>query len=239
MTASIPAFRSADLGTLGPAARADAPAPPPGDTARDVTAREVTDDPGAAAGDDARLLGHAYDGIQEYDNPLPGWWSAVFAASVVFAFLYFAYYNIAGWGHSPDDKYKVALAGWQASYKGGPGGGGGPSVTEEMIAGGSENGEVVARGAAVFAARCIGCHAANGSGQIGPNLTDRFQLHGTTRMDIYATVAGGVPGTAMIAWGEMLKPTEIIAVTTFVSSLRGKNLPGKEPQGKPVSALAH
>jgi cytochrome c oxidase cbb3-type subunit 3 len=198
--------------------------------------------PDAVAADDAdggQLLDHSYDGIREYDNPLPSWWSITFAATVAFAFLYFAYYDIARWGRSPGDSYKVALAGWQAIYKAGPSGGGGPSVTEDMLAAGAENPDVVSHGAEVFAARCVGCHGANASGQIGPNLTDLFQLHGTTRMDLYATIVGGAPGTAMIAWGETLKPTEIIAVATFVSSLRGKNLTGKEPQGQPVPAFAH
>ena len=63
--------------------------------------------------DESRLMEHDYDGIREYDNPLPGWWSAVFAATFVFAFLYFAYYDIAHWGRTPDQRYQVALAGWQ------------------------------------------------------------------------------------------------------------------------------
>jgi cytochrome c oxidase cbb3-type subunit 3 len=191
-----------------------------------------------ADADEAHLLEHDYDGIREYDNPLPGWWSMVFAASVVFAFLYFAYYCIAGWGRSPADSYKVALVGWQSTYKAGPGGGGGPDVSEEMLAAGTESPELVARGADVFASRCTGCHMADGRGQIGPNLTDLYQLHGTTRMDLYGTISGGAPGTAMIAWSEVMKPAEVIAVATFVSTLRGKNLAGKEPQGKPVPALA-
>lgn len=192
----------------------------------------------ADAADDAHLLDHSYDGIREYDNPLPSWWSIVFGATIAFAFLYFACYDLAGWGRSPADTYRIALAGWQSTYKAGPGGGGGPNVTEELLAAGAENSDVVARGAEVFAARCIGCHAANASGQIGPNLTDLYQLHGATRMDLYATILGGAPGTAMIAWGETLKPAEVVIVATYVSSLRGKNLPGKEPQGKPVPALA-
>jgi cytochrome c oxidase cbb3-type subunit 3 len=220
MSTAIPAIHTAQLPDAVRADAERAAAEPAGDA------------------DEAHLLDHDYDGIREYDNPLPSWWSMVFGATIAFAFLYFAYYNIAGWGRSPAESYRVALAGWQSIYKSGPGGGGGPNVTEEMLAAGTENPEVVARGAEVFATRCIGCHGANASGQIGPNLTDLYQLHGTTRMDLYGTILGGAPGTAMIAWGETLKPTEILAVATFVSSLRGKNLAGKEPQGKPVPAFA-
>jgi len=85
----------------------------------------VASDPDGAAGaaddaDDGELLDHDYDGIREYDNPLPSWWSITFGATIAFAFLYFAYYNIAGWGRSPGDNYNVALAGWQSIYKAGP-----------------------------------------------------------------------------------------------------------------------
>ena len=49
--------------------------------------------PGASAEDveaidESRLMAHDYDGIREYDNPLPGWWSAVFAATFVFAWFF-------------------------------------------------------------------------------------------------------------------------------------------------------
>jgi cytochrome c oxidase cbb3-type subunit 3 len=188
--------------------------------------------------DEARLMTHAYDGIREYDNPLPGWWSMIFGATVVFAFLYFAYYDIAHWGKSPDDKYQSALAGWQASYKGPSNEG--PNVTEESLAAGAQNSDLVDQGQAIFKSRCVGCHMEDARGQIGPNLTDLYQIHGDSRLDIYDTVRGGAPGTAMIAWGEVMRPGEVIAVATYVTTLRGKNVAGgKEPQGKPVKPLAH
>jgi len=87
----------------------------------------------------------------------------------------------------------------------------------------------------VFATRCASCHAADGRGLIGPNLTDLYQLHGTTRLDLFTTVKNGVPGTAMPAWGEQLKPGDVFAAATYVSTLRGTNVPGgKAAQGAPV-----
>jgi cytochrome c oxidase cbb3-type subunit 3 len=38
---------------------------------------------------DGPVLDHAYDGIREYDNPLPGWWTWMFVATIVFACVYF------------------------------------------------------------------------------------------------------------------------------------------------------
>ena len=32
-----------------------------------------------------QLLDHEYDGIQEYDNPCPGWWHAIFWLTVLFS----------------------------------------------------------------------------------------------------------------------------------------------------------
>ena len=33
--------------------------------------------------DEERLMDHEYDGIQEYDNPTPGWWNLVFFLSII------------------------------------------------------------------------------------------------------------------------------------------------------------
>jgi cytochrome c oxidase cbb3-type subunit 3 len=43
-----------------------------------------------------RLLDHEYDGIQEYDNPMPRWWTFLFWVTIVFAALY--WFNVPGIG---------------------------------------------------------------------------------------------------------------------------------------------
>ncbi len=187
---------------------------------------------------DPPLMDHAYDGIQEYDNPLPGWWKAIFIGSIVFAAMYGFYFHIANWGATPAQRYAADLAEFndkksirdeaEAAH-----------VNEPALARNSLDQKLVEHGAEVFATKCVACHAAEGRGNIGPNLTDSFQLHGTTRMDIFHTVHDGVSGTAMIAWGEQLPAADILDVVAYVTTLRGQNLDGgKAPQGERVEGFA-
>ncbi len=38
--------------------------------------------------EDEVIRGHKYDGIREYDNPMPGWWVWTFVLTVVFSVVY-------------------------------------------------------------------------------------------------------------------------------------------------------
>lgn len=185
---------------------------------------------------EARLMGHAYDGIREYDNPLPGWWSAIYIASIVFAAAYGIFYHVGRWGQTPQEKYATALTSYE-EQRGARDQAEAASVNEDVIKRRAEDPAVLARGRAVFLARCASCHTEDGRGLIGPNLTDGFQLHGHTRMDTFTTVKKGVPGTAMLAWGEQLPPADVVAVASFVTTLRGQNIPGKAREGLPVQAF--
>ena len=197
------------------------------DTTADAVPTEVD------AEESGPLMDHAYDGIREYDNPLPGWWRAIFWATIFFAAGYWVWFHVAGWGRTPDEKYREALAAYgdkrevrEAAEA--------ASVNEDALVRDSVDPKMLEHGEAIFTSRCASCHDATGKGLIGPNLTDLYQIHGTTRMDIYSTVRTGVPGTPMPAWGEQLPATDVVAVASYAITLRGKNLDGKPPQGQKV-----
>jgi cytochrome c oxidase cbb3-type subunit 3 len=198
-----------------------------------ATDEATPDEPGA----EPRLMDHAYDGIHEYDNPLPAWWRAIFIGSIIFAGFYALYFHVVGWGSNPTQRYQAALASYESKREERDLADA-MNVTEESLEHGAIDGNVLARGAAVFAERCASCHGPKGAGLIGPNLTDNMQIHGSSRMDLFRTVRGGAPGTAMVAWGEQLPPADVVAAATFVSTLRGKRLPGKAPEGHPVGAFS-
>lgn len=187
--------------------------------------------------DAQRLVDHEYDGIQEYDNPLPGWWSLVFAITIVFAGVYAFWFHLGGPGESEHAEFAadwkahertVAAAKARQRFEVTP------DVLEEL----AHDPDVMARGRALFGTHCVGCHLASGGGQTGPNLTDEFQIHGSTRMDIFTTVRDGVIAKGMLAWGNVLRPEEVATVAAYASSLRATNAPdGKHPEGRKVGRL--
>ena len=183
---------------------------------------------------DGRLMGHEYDGIQEYDNPTPGWWRAIFVGCIIWAIGYGLWYSSVGPGVSPNEAYAAAKKEHDALVARTT-----PTVTEELLAKKAADPVTVDKGKATFNTYCVACHLAGGLGKDGPNLTDGFQLHGTLRMDIYHTIHNGVPGKPMVAWGPILPPGTLIDVASYVISLRNTNAPGgKAPQGERVQPFS-
>jgi cytochrome c oxidase cbb3-type subunit 3 len=179
-----------------------------------------------------QVLSHDYDGIQEYDNSLPGWWLLTFYATIIFAFIYYVHYEIAG-GPTLRDELKVEMSlvqGQQASAPQGVG------ETEEQLAALMSAPKVLENGKAVFVAKCVACHLAEGQGLVGPNLTDAYWIHGKgTRVDIINVVRKGVPEKGMLSWETLISKDEIISVVAYVYSLKGTNPPNpKAPQGVKV-----
>ncbi len=209
-----------------------APIPDPESPLRDAT------DSTPLVGDASDLIirGHKYDGIREYDNPMPGWWTMLFLACVAFAPLYVVGVHVFDW----IDDYGEDLAEAQADLaqirevyaSTGPSFKTDPGALAEYAA----DAAFVEAGVEPYQAVCAACHGDAGQGLIGPNLTDDYWIHGATPTDVYRAINEGFPAQGMPAWGNQLTPEEQAQAMAFVLSLRGTDPPNqKEPQGERVT----
>jgi cytochrome c oxidase cbb3-type subunit 3 len=96
--------------------------------------------------------------------------------------------------------------------------------------------EHIEAGKAIFTAKCVSCHGKFGEGNIGPNLTDDYWLHGAGIDNIAKTIKYGVPAKGMLSWRGELKLEQIQEVASYIMSLHGSNPPNpKAPQGDLVA----
>ena len=189
------------------------------------------------AGQD-RLLEHDYDGIREYDNPMPRWWLHLFYASIVYAVLYFI--NVipgVGSGKGRIASYERTVA--EARARAAASAPREVTVTEGVILAAAHDPAKPAAGRETFTTTCVACHLADGGGLIGPNLTDAYWIHGGQPLQIYRTVHDGVPDKGMPAWSQSMPPDKVISVVAFVTTLRGTHpAKPKAPQGTKESDAA-
>src|SRR3982751_4520365 len=116
-----------------------------------------------------KLLDHAYDGIHEYDNPLPRWWVWIFAGSFFFSIAYFFHYHVSGNGESVAAAYEADMReAREAEAKATLG----QPITEESLGKLMSDAQLMNDAKALFALRCSPCHGDHAQGVIGPNLTD-------------------------------------------------------------------
>ena len=185
-----------------------------------------------AANDKDVVRDHEYDGIQEYDNPTPGWWNFIFFATFVFSIWYFLYYHASSISTSvaqgfendvtDDLKKRFSTIGDLKPDE--------PTLIKYMA-----NAEWKAVGASVFKTNCVSCHGSDAAGQVGPNLTDDNWKNVQQLADIPKVIANGAAAGAMPAWKTRLHPNEVVLVAAYVASLRGKNLPGpRGPEGAKI-----
>jgi cytochrome c oxidase cbb3-type subunit 3 len=165
---------------------------------------------------------HVYDGIEEADNELPLWWLGTFYGAILFTIAYWLYYQTLGIGPDPRQQYAAALEA-RSSSTGEP--------TDELLEAMVHDPEDVESGRRVYTALCVVCHGERGYGNIGPNHTEGFWIHGGAPTSIFHSNRDGVANAGMPAWGPVLGPDSTQDVATYVLTLRGTNVEGKPPQG--------
>ncbi|WP_271437392.1 cytochrome-c oxidase, cbb3-type subunit III [Lentibacter algarum] len=198
--------------------------------------------------EDPSTTGHSWDGIEEFNNPLPRWWLWIFYACIVWAIWYSIAYPAwpgvksatAGYlGFSTRAQVAEDIATAEAKSA---------AINEKLasvelasIATDPElEGYAKSAGAAVFKTWCAQCHQTNGAGAVGyPNLQDDDWLWGGTMEDIHLTLLHGIRSetdddsrySEMPAFGrdELLEEEEISQVVNFVMSLTPNVNPPQDP----------
>ena len=181
---------------------------------------------------DAPLVDHEYDGIQELNNPAPFWWQLFFYISIAFGIAYYLYYEVAG-GPSMDEEFNSKLTTVQQIQQQNKTSGPSDDEWASMI----KDSKIKSEGKEIFLKNCASCHAADGGGTIGPNLTDDYWIHGKGNInDIFSVINKGVLDKGMPAWESILDSNQGKAVTVFVVSLKGsKPAVPKTAQGDKAS----
>ena len=188
---------------------------------------------------DRPTTGHEWDGIEEFDNPLPRWWLWTFYATILWAVVYWVAYpawpmltkatpGVVGYSSRADvaadiQRYKDANAAVDAKLA---------SVELTAIQGDSDLMNYATNGgAAVFKTWCAQCHGGGAGGFTGyPALVDDDWLWGGSITDIHTTISHGIrseldPDTRlseMPKFGEILSPAEIGNVVQYVRQISGQ-----------------
>ncbi|MDH4548320.1 cytochrome-c oxidase, cbb3-type subunit III [Pseudomonas sp. BN607] len=178
-----------------------------------------------------QTMGHSFDGIEEYDNPLPKWWFWLFVGTLVFSVGYLILYpGLGNWkGILPG--YENGWTGaneWQkemdkADARFGPIFAKYAAMPVEEVA---KDPQALKMGGRLFASNCSVCHGSDAKGAFGfPNLTDKDWRWGGEAETIKATIMGGRHGV-MPAWAEVIGDQGVADVAAFVvSKLDGRTLP--------------
>ncbi|WP_049274431.1 cytochrome-c oxidase, cbb3-type subunit III [Pseudomonas putida] len=178
-----------------------------------------------------QTMGHSFDGIEEYDNPLPKWWFWLFVGTLVFSVGYLILYpGLGNWkGILPG--YENGWTGvneWQkemdkADARFGPIFAKYAAMPVEEVA---KDPQALKMGGRLFASNCSVCHGSDAKGAFGfPNLTDKDWRWGGEAETIKASIMNGRHGV-MPAWAEVIGDQGVADVAAFVlTNLDGRSLP--------------
>lgn len=170
---------------------------------------------------EAPTTGHVYDGIEEYDNPLPAWWFWKFVGTIVFTVIYLILFpglgkfeGVLGWTQEKQWQSQIDAAAEKidtqyATYH---------ATAVDDLAG---NPAAIRMGRRLFNNNCSICHGVGGVGANGfPNLTDSDWLYGGSAEAIKASVANGRQGV-MPGWSNAIGEQGVVDVTEYVLSISG------------------
>jgi cytochrome c oxidase cbb3-type subunit III len=186
-----------------------------------------------------KTMGHVWDEtLEEYNNPMPKWWSWMFVITVVFALVYLALYpglgNYKGaLGWTSGGQHKAEVDKMDATVK--------PLFDKYLamdLKAVAADKQAMEMGKRLFLTYCMQCHGADARGAKGfPNLTDNDWQFGGEPETIKQTIAEGRMG--VMPPHAHLGADTIKDLANFVRSLSGlPNDSVRAAKGKEVFASA-
>ncbi len=168
-----------------------------------------------------KTMGHVWDEtLEEYNNPMPKWWSWLFVITVVFALVYLALYpglgnfkGMLGWTSTGQHAAEVAKMDAQVKplydkYL---------AMDLKAVAGDKQAMEM---GKRLYLTYCMQCHGADARGAKGfPNLTDADWQWGGAPEQIVETISNGRMG--VMPPHDSLGAETIKDLANYVRSLSG------------------
>lgn len=188
--------------------------------------------PGHNNADTDSLLNHEYDGIRELDNPTPGWWHAIFIATVLFSAVYYLFWEHSEFAWSEHDIHKKAQVAEYKRFFGELGDLSPDTPTMTML---MQRAEMMAIAESMYITNCAQCHAKDGGGINGVNLTDDHYKSVKAMPDIFTVITQGAGNGAMPAWRTNFSENERVLLAAFVASLRGRSPAApRAPEGEVI-----
>ncbi|MGB0901566.1 cytochrome-c oxidase, cbb3-type subunit III [Halocynthiibacter sp.] len=188
---------------------------------------------------EVETTGHEWDGIQEWNNPLPRWWLWCLYLCIIWGIGYMIAYP--AWpmingatpgllGYSTRGEVAAEIARFDAANA---------PIEAKLEAADlntvGDDAELAAfarnAGEAVYETWCIQCHGAGGGGAKGyPALVDNDWLWGGSIEDIYTTVNHGIRNeddmdarfSQMPAFGDFMSEEEIASLVSHVQIISGQ-----------------
>ena len=188
-----------------------------------------------------KTTGHSWDGIEEYDNPMPRWWLWIFYATIIWGVWYVIAYPAWPLVQGATEGYKTWSTRENVASEIEQAEAANSEINERLVSAELSSipdneelqGYATSAGASVYQTWCAQCHGSGAAGvQVGgyPNLLDNDWLWGGTVEDIHYTIAHGIRNeddpdarfSQMPAYGEILEREEIEQVVNYAMSLSGK-----------------
>ncbi|WP_194778486.1 cbb3-type cytochrome c oxidase N-terminal domain-containing protein [Pararhodonellum marinum] len=177
------------------------------------------------------MMDHSYDGIVELDNYMPPWLKYTFYLTIIFGVGYFLNYSVLGIGQTQFEEYQEELR--IASIEEEQRRSMALATIDETTVVFDATGPGLRAGQTIYENNCAACHARDGGGGVGPNLTDEYWIHGGSISDIFKVVKYGVIQKGMIPWQDQLSPEEMQQVSSFILTLQETTpLNPKAPEGE-------